>query len=80
MSDDLREAERLGPSPPVPQPGRLRVALRLATVDVGPLRRHRDFRLLFAGMGISSVGSMLTYVALPYQAYQLTGSSLVVGC
>jgi MFS family permease len=77
--DDLREEERLGPAPPVPQPGRVRAAFRLATIDVGPLRRHRDFRLLFAGMGISSLGAMLTYVALPYQAYQLTGSSLVVG-
>jgi hypothetical protein len=45
--DDLREAERLGPAPPVPEPGRARAALRLATIDLGPLRRHRDFRLLF---------------------------------
>ncbi len=53
--------------------------MRLATVDVGPLRRHRDFRLLFAGQGVSFFGSMITYVALPYQAYRLSGSSLVVG-
>ncbi|HXV96608.1 MAG TPA: MFS transporter [Gaiellaceae bacterium] len=77
--DDLREAERLGPAPPVPEPGRARAALRLATIDVGPLRRHRDFRLLFVGMGVSTFGSMITYVALPYQVYQLTGSSLAVG-
>ncbi len=77
--DDLREAERLGPAPPVPEPGRVRSFLRLATVDTGPLRRHRDFRLLFAGQGVSAFGSMITYVALPYQAYQLSGSSLVVG-
>ncbi len=77
--DDLREAERLGPAPPVPEPGRVRSFLRLATIDVGPLRRHRDFRLLFAGQAVSFFGSMITFVAVPYQAYQLTGSSLVVG-
>jgi len=77
--DDLREGERLSPAPPVPEPGRVRSLLRLATVDTGPLRRHRDFRLLFVGQGVSSFGSMITYVALPYQAYQLSGSSLVVG-
>ena len=39
----------------------------------------RDFRLLWIGQGVSFFGSMITYVALPYQAYQLSGSSLVVG-
>jgi MFS family permease len=53
--------------------------LSLSTLDVGPLRRHRDFRLLWIGQGVSFLGSMVTYVALPYQAYQLTHSSLVVG-
>ena len=77
--DDPREAGRLGPAPPVPEPGRVRAVLRLAAIDVGPLRRHRDFRLLFVGMGVSNFGSMITYVALPYQVYQLTGSSLAVG-
>jgi MFS family permease len=57
----------------------VRATLRLATIDLGPLRRHRDFRLLFVGMGVSTFGSMITYVALPYQVYQLTGSSLAVG-
>ena len=77
--DDLREGERLGPAPPVPEPAGVRSLRRLATVDIGPLRRHRDFRLLFVGQGVSAFGSMITYVALPYQAYQLSGSSLVVG-
>jgi MFS family permease len=52
---------------------------RLAVVDVGPLRRHRDFRLLVLGRGVSLLGSEVTYVAIPYQVYKLTGSSLVVG-
>ena len=30
-------------------------------------------------MGVSNFGSMVTYVALPYQVFQLTGSSLAVG-
>jgi MFS family permease len=48
-------------------------------LDVTPLRRHRDFRLLFVGQFVSFFGSMITYVAVPYQVYQLTSSSLLVG-
>jgi MFS family permease len=48
-------------------------------LDITPLRRHRDFRLLFIGQFVSFFGSMITYVAVPYQLYQLTGSSLAVG-
>lgn len=48
-------------------------------MDLSPLRESRDLRLLFSGGGISFFGSMLTAVALPYQAYRLTHSSLVVG-
>ncbi|MGO9558081.1 MAG: MFS transporter [Acidimicrobiales bacterium] len=43
------------------------------------MRSSRDLRLLFAGGGISFAGSMVTFVALPYQAYQLSHSSLIVG-
>ena len=72
--EDLREAERLAPAPPVPEPrGRARSLFRLATIDVGPLRRHREFRLLFVGQGVSFFGSMITYVAIPYQAYAALG-------
>jgi MFS family permease len=77
---DIHEAERLAPAPPVPEEGQgRRSLLSLATIDARPLRRHRDFRLLFVGQGVSFFGSMLTYVAIPYQAFQLSGSSLVVG-
>jgi MFS family permease len=48
-------------------------------LDITPLRRHRDFRLLFIGQFVSFFGSMITYVAVPYQLYKLTGSSLAVG-
>ena len=70
--------------PPVPavateDRGPLRRLIGLTTIDIGPLRRHRDYRLLFAGQACSFFGAMLTYVAIPYQVYQLTGSSLAVG-
>lgn len=51
----------------------------LATVDIRPLRRHRDFRLLFIGRFVSFFGSMITVVAFPYQVYLLTHSVLLVG-
>src|SRR5690348_107980 len=51
----------------------------VATVDVTPLRRHRDFRLLFIGRFVSFFGSMISSVALPYQVYQLTHNVLTVG-
>jgi MFS family permease len=57
----------------------LRRWLQLAVTDTRPLRRHRDFRLLWIGQGVSFFGSMITSVALPYQVYQLTRSSLAVG-
>jgi MFS family permease len=48
-------------------------------IDVGPLRRHRELRLLVTARGVSFLGSMVTYVAIPYQVFRLSGSSLVVG-
>jgi MFS family permease len=48
-------------------------------LDIGPLKRHRDFRLLYAGQFVSAIGSFLTYVALPVQIYDLTKSSAIVG-
>jgi MFS family permease len=56
-------------------PGRLR---QLA-IDITPLRRSRDFRLLWFGEMVSQVGSMITLVALFVQVYDLTNSSFAVG-
>ena len=47
-------------------------------MDFRPFR-SRDFRLLFAAQFVSLLGSMVTYVALPYQMYGLTRSSMAVG-
>ncbi|HTE86784.1 MAG TPA: MFS transporter [Dehalococcoidia bacterium] len=48
-------------------------------VDITPLRRSRDFRFLFGGQIVNLIGSQLTLVALPYQVFLLTHSSLWVG-
>lgn len=60
------------------RPGRLDFIRGLA-VDLTPLRRSRDFRRLWFGNAVSLLGSMLTTVAIPYQVFQLTGSTLAVG-
>ena len=78
----LHEGERLSPAPPVfpgEGPGRIRRVLGVAVLDVGPLRRRREFRLLFIGQTVSFLGSMVTFVAIPFQAFELSDSSLVVG-
>src|SRR5262245_60499212 len=48
-------------------------------LDVSPLRRHRDYRLLFLGQVVSALGNFFTYVALPVQLFNLTKSSAMVG-
>lgn len=48
-------------------------------VDLRPLRESRDFRLIFGGQFVSLLGSNLTLVAVPYQIYRDTHSSLWVG-
>ena len=47
-------------------------------MDLAPLR-HPDYRLLFAAQAVSFFGTMITYVAVPYQMYRVTGSTLAVG-
>jgi predicted MFS family arabinose efflux permease len=48
-------------------------------VDINPLRKYRHFRRLWAGQVVSGLGSQLTLVAVSFQAYALTRSTLVVG-
>lgn len=48
-------------------------------LDLTPLRISRDYRLLFFGQLISFFGTMMSFVVVPFQMYQLTGSSLYVG-
>jgi MFS family permease len=48
-------------------------------LDLTPLRRSRDYRALLTGLGVSVLGNQLTTVAVPFQVYAITRSSLVVG-
>lgn len=48
-------------------------------LDLTPLRISRDYRLLFFGQLISFFGTMMTFIVVPVQMYQLTESSLMVG-
>ncbi|WP_343061552.1 MFS transporter [Nocardioides luti] len=52
---------------------------RALRMDVTPLRESRDFRLLFLAGTVFYFGAMVTYVAIPYQIYRLTGSNFAVG-
>ena len=49
------------------------------TTDVSPLRISRDFRLLWSGSFVSSLGSQFAKVGLYIQVYALTGSPAQVG-
>jgi MFS family permease len=48
-------------------------------LDISPLRNNPAFRRLWFGQGISFIGTEIAEVALAYQVYQLTGSTLAVG-
>jgi MFS family permease len=48
-------------------------------MDLGPFREHRDFRLLLIAGTVFYLGGMMTYVAIPYQIYQITHSNFAVG-
>ena len=52
---------------------------RTVALDLTPLRISRDYRLVYIGQSVSFLGSMITYVAVPYQMYSLTHSTLAVG-
>ena len=53
--------------------------LRAIAMDVGPLRRHAQLRLLFTAQVSSGFGSFMTRVAVPYEVYRLTHSTFLVG-
>jgi MFS family permease len=52
---------------------------RSITIDLGPIRRHRDFRLRTIAASVSAFGAFFTMIAVPIQIKQLTDSTVAVG-
>jgi len=48
-------------------------------LNISPLRKYRDYRLLYTGQLVSLFGTQVTTVAVPVQVYNITQSSLMVG-
>ena len=84
MSDDrgLPDDQDDELPPPVPpearHPGWLG-RLRAHGIDLTPLKISADFRRLFAGQAISEFGTQITLVAVPFQVYDLTDSTAMLG-
>jgi len=53
--------------------------VRNFAIDLTPLKKYRDFRLLWSAGLFSYFGSMITFVALPFQVKELTNSYWAVG-
>ncbi len=64
------------PASPAPTGGR---RFRRLFLDPTPLREHREFRLLWIGQVVSGMGNQITRIALPFQVYVRTGSTLAIG-
>ena len=62
------------PRPPARRGARLRGML----VDVSPLRDLPAYRLLWMGQSVNVIGGQITRVALPYQVYVITHSTLAI--
>lgn len=48
-------------------------------INFSLLKRNANYRFLYLGQFVSFMGTMITGVALPYQIYSLTHSTLMVG-
>jgi MFS family permease len=66
------------PLPTEERPSWRDLATRVA-VDFSPLRDYPDYRRLWIGQAVTFVGSEMALVALPYQLWQLTHSTLALG-
>ncbi|WP_329494731.1 MFS transporter [Kitasatospora herbaricolor] len=62
-----------------PHTNRPRALLRGLLPDLAPWRSSRDFRLLWSAGCVTTFGSFLTYIAVPLQIKEMTGSYLAVG-
>ena len=61
-------------SEPKPENKRARFA-----IDITPLKKYPDFRNLWASGLVTYLGSMITYVAVPFQIKEMTNSYIAVG-
>lgn len=59
-----------------PAPGRARSRF---AIDLTPLKKYPDFRNLWSAGLVTYLGSMITYVAVPFQIKELTNSYVAVG-
>ena len=75
MNDELNVQDELAKTE---RPGAPGLLSRFA-VDTRPLRASREFRLLWTGQAVSFLGSEISLVAIPFQMYELTRSTLAVG-
>jgi MFS family permease len=53
--------------------------MAIFSLDVSPLKENSNYRWLYLSQLISFFGSMITYVAIPFQMYEITGSTFHVG-
>jgi MFS family permease len=68
--------------PPVPPEARhpgFVGRLRGHGIDLTPLKVSSDFRRMFVGQAISEFGTQITFVAVPFQVYEITRSTAMVG-
>ncbi len=74
----------VGPVDPVEGPGPVEEPVPVVArkrgwaIDTSPLQ-NANYRRLFWGIAATMLGQQMTLVAVPYQVYDLTGSSLLVG-
>ena len=53
--------------------------MRKIAIDLSPLKKYRDFRLLFTSGVFSYFASAIIFVTLPFQIKELTHSFWAVG-
>src|SRR6266516_356745 len=83
MTEPPRRLERRSTPPDAAPPGADRPGVRelvaRLAIDLTPLRTSQSFRRIWLAQTASFVGTEIAYVALVYQVYALTKSSLAVG-
>lgn len=71
--------EEPGDAPPEIRPPGLITRIRPHLLDVEPLRRSPDLRRLVLAQTVSELGNQATLVAIPFQVYAITRSTVAVG-